>query len=112
MIDILEKYKKDSIIVMKVMCLCRMKQDILIKEHSNGFESDIQKPIDVSFKALLIDFASELEDVIKVYANPDVVITLDIFDYTDQSKKYKQKTILKHARTLLDDFNTKIAKNG
>jgi len=111
MIHILEKHKKDSIIVMKVLCFCRMKQDILIKEHGNGFESDIQKPTDASFKALLIDFASELEDVIKVYENPDVVITLDIFDYTDQSKNYKQKTILICARTLLDDFNTKIAQN-
>jgi len=111
MINILEKHKKDSCVVMKVLLLCRMKQNILIRKHSNGFESDIQNPIDESYKALLIDFASELKDVIKVYENPDVIITLDIFDSTDRSKENTRKNILRSACTLLDNFNTKIAQN-
>ena len=111
MIDILEKHKKNSCVVMKVLWLCRMKQDILQEKHSNGFESDIQKPTFASYKTVLIDFALELEDVIKVYENPDIVITLDVFDYRDTSKDITQRNILRYARTLLNDVNTKIAQN-
>jgi hypothetical protein len=107
MIDILKTHKKCSCVVMKALWLCVMKQNILQQKHSSGFESDIQK----THKALLIDFALEVEDVIRVYETPDVLITTDVFDYTDRSKDCAQRTILRYAHTLLDEVNTILAQN-
>ena len=107
MIDILEKHKKNNGVVMSVLDLYDTKTDKIIQHCLK----DIQNPIHASCKALLVFFAFELEDVIKVYKNADVVITLDIFDHTDRSEDYTKKKILRYARDILTNLRTILAQD-
>jgi len=111
MIDILEKHKRDNMVVESVLRLYDGKTERIIKNCLKPGESDINSPINASCKDLLILFAFEVEDVIKVYKNPDVVITLDVFDYTDTCEDDTKKRIVRLARQILNNFKTILSLN-